>query len=203
MQRLTPAPRAVLYDLDGVLIDSAEAWYLVIQRGRREAGLPPVDEVHFRRTFGQGVIADRDEFFPAWAPAQVEELYARAFPDELGAVRLLDDAPAVLAEVRARGLRQAIVTNTPLGLARRVLAAKGLDRHLDALACAGEAAEKPAPDLVWLALRRLGVTREEVVYLGDTRTDEGAARAAGVRLLGMRMAGDLTLARLGELLELV
>jgi HAD superfamily hydrolase (TIGR01549 family) len=192
--------RAILYDLDGVLIDSEQAWFQVIRRGVRELGAGEVSFEHFRRTFGQGVEADRLEFFPGWTAAELEAFYQRAFVEELDAVELNPAAPRVLEATRARGLSQAVVTNTPLPLARRVLQGKGLDRFFEALACAGEAPEKPAPDLIRLALQRLGLRAEEAIYVGDTETDRRAARAAGVRMAGLGIAADLTLAGLEDLL---
>jgi HAD superfamily hydrolase (TIGR01549 family) len=195
--------RAVLYDLDGVLIDSLQAWFRVIERGARELGHPEVGFDRFHRTFGQGVEADRLEFFPEWTAAELEAFYERAFAEELHAVELKGAAVQVLEAVRGRGLRQALVTNTPLPLARQVLALKGLDRWLDALACAGEAAEKPAPDLVHLALRRIAVRVDEAIYVGDTDTDRATARAAGIRFAGLGVEGDITLATLDHLLSVL
>ena len=194
--------KAVLYDLDGVLIDSMQAWFRVIERGARELGHPEVGFERFHRTFGQGVEADRLEFFPEWTARELEVFYERTFVEELGAVEVKGAAEHVLEAARRRGLRQALVTNTPLPLAREVLRSKRLDLHLDALACAGEAAEKPAPDLIWLALHRLGVSAADALYVGDTETDRAAARAAVIRFAGLGIEGDLTFTRLDELLLL-
>jgi len=191
----------VLYDLDGVLVDSMQAWFRVIQRGARELGHPEVSFEHFRRTFGQGVEADRAEFLPEWTSPEVAAFYQRAFAEELAGVEIKGEATRVLEGVRSLGLRQALVTNTPLELAREILRRTGLGRYLDALACAGEAAEKPAPDLIWLALERLGSSADQALYVGDSETDRLAARAAGIRLVGLGIPGDLTLGRLDELLE--
>lgn len=192
--------RGLLYDLDGVLIDSVQAWYRVIQRGARELGHGEVSWAHFRRTFGQGVEADRLEFFPSLRAVELERFYERAFGEEVSRVELLPGALEALLEGRRRGLRQAVVTNTPLPLARRVLDATGLAPWFEAVAAAGEAEEKPSPALVYLALERLGLRANEVLYIGDSPTDLGAARAAGVRFAGLGLAGgDLTLRSLDEL----
>jgi phosphoglycolate phosphatase len=196
-----PSLQAVLYDLDGVLVDSAQAWFRVMQRAAREQGRPPLDFEQFRRSFGQGVEADCQEFFPGWTPGQLQAFYQRAFAAELDAVKVMKPAPGVLQAVRGRGLRQAVVTNTPLALATQVLQRSGLGQLVDAVACAGEAAEKPAPDLIWLALQRLGVRADQALYVGDSETDRAAAQAAGIRLAGLGVTGDLTLGSLDELLD--
>jgi HAD superfamily hydrolase (TIGR01549 family) len=191
--------RGVLYDLDGVLINSERAWYEVLQRGLRALGRPPLSYDRFYATFGQGVDADRAEFFPEWSTAQLCAFYERAFAEELQGVEVLDGALQALDELRARGLRQAVVTNTPVELARRVLELKGIAPRLDALAASGEGAEKPAPDLLLLALERLSLRRDQALYVGDTEVDRTAARAAGVAMVGIGISGDLTLAAVREL----
>lgn len=204
LHRLLGAPpRAVLYDLDGVLIDSMMAWFHVIQRGLRELGRPPTTLDYFRGTFGQGVEADRAEFFPEWTSAELNAFYARALVDELESIEVVPRASEVLQQIGALGLRQAVVTNTPLPLATRVLSCKGLAPYLDVIAAAGEAEEKPAPDLLLLALSRLGSRAEETIYVGDSATDAAAAEAAGVLLVGMRQPGAVTLSSLSELLALI
>jgi HAD superfamily hydrolase (TIGR01549 family) len=192
--------RGIVYDLDGVLINSMDAWYRVIERGVRVLGHPAVSFEHFRRTFGQGVEADRIEFFPEWTAQEVSRFYDRTFLEELQAIRVHDGALGVLEEARRRGLRQAVATNTPLNLARRVLSAMGLDIHLDALAAAGEAPEKPAPDLLLLALSRLTLQAPEALYVGDSATDLRAARAAGIRMAGLGIPADITLGCVSDLL---
>jgi phosphoglycolate phosphatase len=195
--------KAVLFDLDGVLIDSGPAWHRVIGRGRREWGYPPIDRETFGKTFGQGVEADRRQFFPRETVERIAAHYQRAFAEEIAAVALCDGAIDVLVELGRRGLLRAVVTNTPVDLARRLLAQKGLLSHLDAWAAAGEAREKPAPDLVRLALVRLGVAADQAIYVGDSQSDRLAARAAGVLMAGLGVEGDLRLASLRDVLALI
>lgn len=182
-------------------MDSAPAWFRVMQGAARELGRSELGFEQFRRSFGQGVEADCREFFPEWTAEQLQAFYEKAFAAELDAVEVMEPAPRVLETVRNRGLWQAVVTNTPLALATQVLRRHGLEQLVDALACAGEAAEKPAPDLIWLALRRLGIRAEQALYVGDSETDRAAAQAAGIRLAGLGVAGDLTLQSLDELLD--
>ena len=196
---------AVLFDLDGVLIDSGLAWYRVVCRGREHYGRPPVSLDTFRATFGQGVEDDRDQYFPGIAVSEISAFYERAFPDEIGAVQLIDDADSVLAQLGQRGLKRAVVTNTPLPLARQILQQKGLAAHVDVLAASGDgdgetsAADKPAGDLPLLALARLGLAPQDVLYVGDSPSDLGACRAAGLRMVGLGISGDLTIRSLREI----
>ena len=195
--------KAVLFDLDGVLMDSGEAWYRVVSRGLALWGRPAITREVFLTTFGQGVEADRRQFYPGRSAEEIAAFYDLAFGEEAGAVTLADGALEVLAALGGRGLLRAVVTNTPVRLARRVLAEQGLDRHLEATAAAGEAAEKPAPDLVRLALLRLGVSAADAIYVGDSDSDRRAAHAAGVRMIGLRTDGDPRIESLRELVDFI
>ncbi|MCA9664501.1 MAG: HAD family hydrolase [Myxococcales bacterium] len=196
--------RGVLFDLDGVLIDSSRAWHRVINRGRERLGYaPPISWQAFIATFGQSVERDRDDFFARHSVEQVDALFDELMCDELDAIALDPLAHTVLDALAERGLARAVVTNTPLALARRVLAATDIAPRVQALCAAGEAASKPAPDLVLLCLERLGLSASEVVYVGDSASDRGATRAAGVAMLGLRTDGDARIESLQDLLELV
>ena len=197
------AVEGVLYDLDGVLIDSGEAWFRVVNRGRARYGYPAIALAEFRATFGQGVDADQTQFFPGQSVPEVWAFYESTFPEELDAVALNEGALEVLDALGARGLRQAVVTNTPRALALRILEAKRLEPHLDAVAAAGEAREKPEPDLLLLALKRLHLEPHQALYVGDSPTDLAAARAANVTMAGLGIAGYLRLATLRELLAIL
>lgn len=194
---------AVLYDLDGVLIDSRDAWFRVVLAARAHFGYPPIERGTFDATFGQGADQDVRQFYPRQTPGQILEFYGRAFLRELPSVRCLDGSLEVLERIRDRGIPQAVVTNTHRDLAVAVLDATGIASRTQALAAAGDAPEKPAPDLVRLALERLGVGGDEVLYVGDSPTDRLAASRAGVRMVGLGIDGDFRIERLADLLDLV
>lgn len=183
--------RGVLFDLDGVLIDSARAWHAVICEQCAAARRPSLAQ--FMETFGQGPEADRADYFPDKTIAEVERAYERAFPNHLGAVELGAGAIELLDLLASRGIKRAIVTNTPRALAAQIIAQKGLDSRIDALAAAGDAQEKPSPELLLLALERIQLKAGDVLYVGDSETDRKAAMAAGVFMIGMNAPGDATL----------
>jgi HAD superfamily hydrolase (TIGR01549 family) len=199
--RPAPTPLSgVLFDLDGVLVDSARAWHRVVQRGAARYGCPPVPWEAFRPTFGQGPEGDQRSFFPGVAVDEVARFYDETFPEELDALEVMQGGLALLADLARRGLARGVVTNTPAPLAREVLRRTGILPHLDAFAGATEAAEKPAPDLIYLVLERLALAPGQVVYVGDSDSDRAAAAAANVYLVGFRRPGD---ARIEHLTDLV
>jgi phosphoglycolate phosphatase/AHBA synthesis associated protein len=195
-------PGAVLFDMDGVLVRSEEAWLRVLEdAGRRFRG-SPVTREEFAPTFGQGTAADVSVFGLRCTPAELDAFYVEHLPRYAGEVWVNPDARELLETLAARGLRRAVVTNSVSPLARALLGAAHLLEFFEVLACADLVANsKPAPDLVLYALGRLGVAPGSAVMVGDSRFDRGAAQAAGVRFVGLGLDGDARIERLGELLR--
>ncbi len=193
------AVRAVLFDLDGVLVDSYEAWFAVVNDLARDLGCPAVDRERFAALWGQGTQADVETVFRGRTIAQVDGGYRRMFRKHTAKVKVNPQAAGVFAALRARGLRIAVITNTESPIAREVLAAAGLSP--DALVGGRDVPNgKPAPDMVVRACELLGVSAREAVVVGDTRYDREAARAAGVRFAGLGIGGDVALRELHEVL---
>ena len=192
--------RAVLWDLDGVLIDSYEVWFHLLNHTARAFGAAAVSREVFGGGWGQGIEKDVERFFPERTIPEVEAFYHAHFMEHATHLRIDPDARAVIGAFRARGLGQALITNTPGPLAASILESAGLE--LDAVVGGTDVARgKPAPDMVLEACRRLQVTPAEAVVVGDSRYDRDAAAAAKVRFVGLRIDGDRRIERLGELLD--
>jgi len=193
--------RAVLWDLDGVLVDSYEVWFELLRATARALGGVVVSRERFAAGWGQGIEKDVELFFPHSSVAEVEAHYHAHFMEHAAHLRVDPDARLVVARLRELGLAQALITNTPGPLAREIVAAAGL--ALDAVVGGTDvAAGKPAPDMVLEAARRLGVGTAEAWVVGDSRYDRDAAAAAGVRFVGLRTDGERRIERLTELLDL-
>jgi len=193
--------RAVLFDLDGVLIDSSDAWYHLLGAAARDLGHPPIHRADFDASFGQGVEADVAQFFPRSTPAELLAYFDAHFLDHAQHVLVNPEAAPVLQALAGRGIATAVVTNTGSALAKETVRGAGLEP--DAIVGATDVASpKPAPDMVTLACERLGVSPAEALLVGDSRFDAEAARAAGVRFVGFGYAGDVRIERLSELLFL-
>lgn len=197
----------MLFDLDGVLVDSYEVWFHVVRAAALHFGAPEVTRASFAPGWGQGIASDLERWYPGRSLDEVEHYYTAHFLDHAAHLRVDPDAEPVLSALREAGLPTALVTNTPGPLARAIVERAGLG--LDAIVGGTDVPNaKPAPDVVLAAAARLGVAPAESVMVGDTEFDRAAARAAGARFVGLGIAGDEvmgaagTLRALRELLEL-
>ncbi len=193
--------QAVLFDLDGVLVESFEAWHRLVDAVARDLGHPPVALEAYTAGWGQSVEADARQFCPGHAPEEIERRFVARFREFSSWLRVDPEAAPLLATLRGLGLRTAVVTNTPEPLARETVAGAGLAPDL--VVGTGRIAAKPAPDMPLHACASLGVRPEEALFVGDTRFDLEAARAAGIPFAGLGIEGDHSLARLRDLLPLV
>lgn len=205
MAGVSAQPKAVLFDMDGVLVRSEEVWFRVVEEAGTRFRGSPVTREEFAPTFGQGTAADVRVFELGCSNEELDRFYIERFPAHANGVWVDPDAAPVLRELRARGFRTGLVTNTVVTLAEHILQAAGLRGLLDSLSCADLVAHaKPAPDLVHHALRELGLQPDDAWLVGDSRYDREAAGAAGVYFVGYGgLEGDASVARLPELLTLL
>jgi len=181
--------RAVLFDLDGVLVDTYEVWLHLLGDVARRLGYPPIPPDEYRKSWGQGIEVDVEQFFPRHGVEEIRRLYAGLYGDHLGHLRVMEGAREYLG---ALALPRAVITNSPMALARRALEAVRLwDCFQTVVGCDDVARSKPAPDMVFEACRRLRVVPADAVLVGDSCYDEEAARAAGAVFVQFRSFAEL------------
>ena len=180
------ALQAVLFDLDGTLIDSAPDLAGAGNEVRARRGLPPLPLERFRPMTGAGARgmlsvalgigpgedgydALREEFLAAYEARMTLEtcVFERVWP--------------VLDALDGRGLPWGIVTNKASRFAEPVVAALGLGARASVLVCGDTTARaKPHPDPLLEAARRLGREPAACAYVGDDLRDVQAGRAAAM-----------------------
>jgi HAD superfamily hydrolase (TIGR01509 family) len=184
--------RAVLFDLDGVLVKSHDAWFRTVEESGRRFRGRAVTREEFDPTFGQGTAADVEVFRLKCTPAELDAFYIEQFPRYLDSVWVNPDAAGLMLHLEQRGVALALVTNTVGPLAAVLLEHGRLGGHLTVRATSDRVPHaKPAPDLVLLACRELGVSPLEAALVGDSRYDREAARAAKARFIGFGIDIDL------------
>ncbi|MGI5183691.1 HAD-IA family hydrolase [Dactylosporangium sp. CA-152071] len=172
-------PAAVVFDLDGVLVDSFDVMREAFAVAYAEvvgAGPPPFEE--YSRHMGR--------YFPdimamMGLPGAMEEPFVRESYRLAHRVRVYDGVPEMLGELRANRIRLAVATGKSGSRARSLICILQLHDYFDAVVGSDEVPRpKPAPDIVLEALRRIDVAPEAAMMVGDAPTDLASAQAAGV-----------------------
>lgn len=179
--------RNIIFDLDGTLIDSSAGVAEAVNFALTSLGQKPRTIQEIARFIGYPL----DEMFPVFTDAPVEALKAafqiRARESVVASAQPLDGVEALLPRIRAGGYRMAIATTKFSHHTEGIVCKFGWQTYFDALASGDEVRHvKPAPDIVRLALRRLGASPDETVVIGDTVNDVKAARAAGLRIIAIK-----------------
>jgi len=198
-------PKAVVFDMDGVVVDSTRAWCITFNQALSHFGFPEVSEDKFVAEILGGSTEGDEQYFPCVSVDEILLAYNRFFPENLGEVEAFSDTVEVLKQLRCMGFKTAIATNTPRDLASKTLKKTGILDLFDEIVTADDVSEgKPDPEMIFLACERLGVSVEETFYVGDTASDVKAAEAAGCRMVGVGIdGGDDRISSLGELIPLI
>lgn len=185
-----PAIRAVLFDLDGTLIDTAADFIRIIQDMCRENDVAVVDAAAIRAQVSEGARAMVRLVYPHLTVDDAQFLQLRdEFLRRYGAqivveTALFDGMAEVLADLEQRGLPWGIVTNKPRALSEALLAALQLDQRCRVLVCPDDVTHsKPHPEPMLLAADQLHIEPHQIVYVGDHPRDIDAGRAANMPTL--------------------
>lgn len=174
--------RLVCFDLDGVLVDSYEAWFVGVNDVAERLGFPPITAEAFEAGFGQGVAEDVRTFYPGADERVIMQEYDDLMPRNVEHMRLNPETIEGLTWLGAQGIHRTVVTNTQQSLCDRILDVHGIRPCVDdAIGVRPGLREKPAPDLITHALSTAGVATDAAWMVGDTDYDGDAAHAAGVR----------------------
>ncbi|MEQ1770533.1 MAG: HAD-IA family hydrolase, partial [Devosia sp.] len=194
----TAYPRAVLFDLDGTLIDSVPDITLAVAELMATEGLEPFPESDVRVMVGHGLRVLVQRALRARGrdlePAALEAVIARMFeiyPRHLtGRTALLPGVVECLAELRANGCVLGLVTNKLQSAAVTVLEHFGLSENF--VVTIGDQvrrsvlAPKPKPDMLLFALSRMKVAPPDAIMVGDSSADMEAAADAGIFSVALR-----------------
>lgn len=181
---------AVVFDLDGTLVDTLPDLTAALNRALAELGLQEIDIDLVAGSLHDGLEGSVDAALTRQAadPALRGELrrrYEEQYTlDVSRGSRAFPDVEEVLARLRRRGTALAVCTNKSQQLSEQLLADLGLSQYFEAvIGAARHRLRKPAPQPLWEALQRLGARPAEAVLVGDSWVDVDCAGAAGAGCL--------------------
>jgi beta-phosphoglucomutase len=191
LTRASRLPRAVLWDMDGTLVDSAEyhyaAWHDTLADAGHEltrdefaATFGQLNDTILRRLLGADLGSDEIQRIGDLKESRYRELV------RVRGISALPGACDCVRQLRAARWRQALASSGPRANGEAVLAAIGLTELFDALASAEDVTHgKPHPEVFLVAAERVGVAPSRCVVVEDAPAGVEAGRRAGMRTIGV------------------
>lgn len=185
-------PKAVLFDFDGTLIDSALDIHAATNMLLARDGLGPVSLPDVKAMIGEGTRKLVDRAFAAAGqpldPVALDQKYAEMVPlyaaNLTKLTQLMPGTADALAALHSKGIAMALVTNKPDFAIAEILEHFELTRYFPVIVGGDSGVpHKPKPDMLFLALSKLGVEVDDAVFVGDSPADARSAQAAGMKLV--------------------
>ena len=177
--------RTILFDLDGTLLDTLADLEVSVNYMLKEMGFPLRKKEEVRSFLGNGVRHLVASALPKDVGEDTVEKGLSLFKSHYAAHSMEKTAPYpgicdVLSELRCRGIRMGVVTNKVDAAAQPMI-----DRYFPGifdvvLGQRDEIPRKPAPDMIFAALKESGIAAEHCLYVGDSEVDHATADHAGV-----------------------
>ena len=184
---MIPAFQVYLFDIDGTLLDSARDICGAVQQVLDSTSAPPVTFDYLKSFIGRHLIDLFSEIFPAYSQEQIDQLIAQYRTIYLGrGHKLTSIYPGVAEGLAVLGGRKSSATTKGTPTTRAVLEQFGLLRHFDHVQGTDGFPCKPAPDVIFTALKALDARPEDCLFVGDSAADMEAGRRAGVKTCAVR-----------------
>ncbi|HVW34102.1 MAG TPA: HAD family hydrolase [Acidimicrobiia bacterium] len=185
----TRSGRAVLFDIDGTLVDTNYLHAVVWRRVFLDHGHPEITTARIHGLVGMGTDQLLETLLGRPRP-DLKSARAKHFDGLKDEIRALPGAADLLRAVHDRGVRVVLATSAEKSDLEALLAAIGADDAIDAVTGASDVDEaKPSPDIFEAALELVGTAPEDTVAVGDTIWDVKAAARAGLPCVALTTGG--------------
>lgn len=179
--RRAPLYKAVVFDLDGTVVDSVELIVVSFQHAIREVLGRELSREDAIAWVGMPLAEQMQRFSPEHAEQLVEVYREFNHREHDRMLTLYEGIQHLLAALREAGVKVGLVTSKSRFTTQMAFDLTGIESYFDATICAGEASgNKPLPDPILACLEQLGAEPAEAAYVGDSPSDIQAALAAGV-----------------------
>jgi len=193
-------PDAILFDMDGVLIDSLDAWWEALNASLKIFGISGINKEEFIRKYWGHDLYDnlRKMNLDLEIGLECSRIYAQ-YADK---IKIFPETKGVLEKLK--GYKKGLITNTPKNCTYKILEKFSIQKYFDTVVTTDDVEKgKPDPEIVLKACKDLNVDPSKVVLVGDTLSDIKAGREAGCTVVGVKVDGDFTIKDISELTKII
>lgn len=193
-------PKAILFDMDGVLVNSIKSWYYSLNEALRTYEKKEITLKEFEEKYwGRDLQYNLKHMGLSY---EILSFCNSLYGDNVGRVEIYPDTISTLKKLK--NFDKAVITNTPRSCTAQITKNFGLDSFFNFILTSDDVKRgKPSPEIVFKALERFNLKADDVILIGDTKSDIEAAEKADVRVIGMRIDADYRVESLSEILDLI
>ncbi len=193
--------KAILFDLDGVLINSFDSWLVAFNETLEKFGKKRISKGEYKKkylghelrsTFGKFGLGD-----------DAVEYCKTQFMNNIKEIRIFPEAKKIL-ESLSKKFKLGLVTNSWAGFVHKTLEYFDLKNYFDVIVTGDDVEKgKPDPEIIIKACKLLGLDQSDVIVVGDERNDVLAGKSAGCTVVGLNVESDFKIKKLPELAKFI
>ena len=193
---MTLKPDAILFDMDGVLVDSLDSWWLALNEALKAYDYDEITRDEFiKKYWGHDLQYNLEKMGLEY---EVLMFCNKAYINHVDGVKIYPDTIPTLEKLDH--YRKGIITNTPEDCTEHIVKNLQIGKYFDVITTVDDVSRgKPSPEIVIKACDLLKVNPKNVVLIGDTDSDIKAGRAVGCTVIGVKIDADYRINSLSEL----
>jgi HAD superfamily hydrolase (TIGR01509 family) len=196
--KLTPS--AILFDMDGVLVDSLDSWWKALNSALQKFKHKEITRDEFIKTYWGHDL--KQNLKRLKLNPEVAEFCNVTYGNHIDYIHIYPDTISTLQQLAS--YKKAVITNTPADCARQILKKFEIKGYFEEVITSDDVVRaKPDPEIVFKACERLGVDPTTVISIGDTESDVLAGRGAGCKVVGLNIRADITIQSIVDLVDLL
>ena len=193
-------PGAILFDMDGVLVDSLDSWWLSLNAALKNYNYNEISKEEFINSYWGHDLYDNIKKMNL--PLKVGRFCNNVYRQHTDKIKIYAETKDILQKLK--NYKKAIITNTPKDCTIKILKRFDIEKYFEFVMTSDDVKmAKPNPEIVIKACKKLGVNPENVVLVGDTDSDVKAGKAAGCKVIGINVDADYNIKKISELTSLI
>jgi len=193
-------PEAILFDMDGVIVNSFDSWWNALNYSLKHFNQQEISKKDFLEKYWGHDLFDNLERMNL--SLEVGKFCNKIYYKYTDKVHLYSKVKETLE--RLNNYKKSIITNTPRDCTLQILKNNDIEKYFNYVITSSEVSKgKPSPEIVYSACNKMDVKAENTVLIGDTDSDMKAGRAAGCVVVGVKIDGDYKIQSISDIIDIV